>query len=608
MLVVLAAAAVVIVRDFLCFIANPRPLWRGMVHDRNSHYEFALKLALALRGLQPIRFVSIALGQSKVWPPVHGFLTALLIAPLGPDYRVAVIPSLLGWGMTAAFAFLVAKRISPAGARAAATISAALVLASPAYRDYGTDIMLESLGAGLTMMVLYFYAVARQEESVRSWRNLSIALTILFFEKYNFWLLAVLALGAAEILRWCTATPAPIRKAARAFSGKVNRDAVIRELGHPLNLLAAAMLLLMGAIWVRGPRPVQVGPWNISVYPPRDVLTAAYAALALRVMLAAPRGWWRRFRASSRARSQLMLWHVLPVAVSFLLPGRLWMFLWYVGPLNHASTVPVFGLRWALNYYTHAAVYEYHPASWIAWMVGAAFLAAVVSCRNWLPGGTAVVALAIIGGAAVLVHPNQQNRYLFSWFAAVWVAAATAVVATIYSCRLPVPFRIRDPIAGTVAGVAFVTLMIYAWKPPAIRPGLSDLDLSDAYLPTLKPFRQVTFLSNMPIGSFVTWTYLERYRRAGAAVWPLKGSDFSPTMGAQSFTELAVEGTRGEAVIFVDVPAGSPDYMPLSDYSGWKKLCDAVRSDPRLHVSRVWEIASHDVKITMWTRARTGPR
>ncbi len=269
MLVALAAATAVISRNYYYFLAGPRPLWNALVHDRNSHYEFAVRLALALRGFHPVEFLSIMLGQSKVWPPVHGLLTALLMAPGGPDYRLAVIPSLLGWWMTAAFAFLTAKRINPAGGDAAGLIAAALVLASPAYRDYGADIMLESLGAGLTIMALYMYVVAVQDASARAWRNLAIVLTILFFEKYNYWMLAAMALGGAEILR----DPRGWLKTARAIMGRINHHVLIREMSYPLNLIAIAMLVLMAAVWIRGPHPLNLGPYSIAVYPPRDLLT-----------------------------------------------------------------------------------------------------------------------------------------------------------------------------------------------------------------------------------------------------------------------------------------------------------------------------------------------
>ncbi len=286
------------------------------------------------------------------------------------------------------------------------------------------------------------------------------------------------------------------------------------------------------------------------------------------------------------------------------MPGRLWMFLWYVGPFNYAATVQVHGMRWAAAYYAGAAMHEYHPAAWIAWLVAAALIMALAECRNWRPGGIAVVLLVIIGGATVILHPNQQSRFMFSWFAAVWIAAASAMMSAIYSRRLAMASGIRAAIAWTVAIVAFVILMDYALAPRPIPPPLSDLDLSDAYLPALGHFRRVVFLSNMPIGSFVNWTFMERYpRRPDAILWPMKGNDFSLQEGARWFAGLAAASSAEDAIIFIDVPPGSPDYMPLSDYSRWAMLEAAMRSDPRLHVSKTWEVPRNNVKITLWTPA-----
>jgi hypothetical protein len=600
MFVALAVATVVISRNYCSFLANPRPLWNGLVHDRNGHYEFAVELALALRQRQPIRFLSILLDQSKVWPPMHGLLTALLIAPGGPDYRWAVIPSLLGWWVTAAFAFLTAKKISSAGGSAAGLVAVGLVLASPAYRAYGTDIMLESLGAGLTMMALYMYIVASQEGSARAWRNLAIVMTLLFFEKYSYWMLVVLALGGNEILRH----PGHCLTTARSSLGRVNRQMVVGEMSHPLNLIALTMLVLMAAAWIRGPQPLSLARYRISVYPPRNLLTAAYVALALRVAFSAPAGWWQRLFSSSGVqspRSELFRWHVLPVSASFLMPGRLWMFLWHVGPSNYDHTN---GIRWAITYYTGAAVYEYHPSPWTAWVVAGGLVLALAGWRNWRCGGVAVVLLAIIGGAAVILHPNQQSRFLFSWFAAVWVAAAGATISGIYSRRLAIPPGISAPISWIVAIVAFVILIGYAAAPRPVPPPLSDLDLSDAYLPALGGFRRVVFLSNMPIGPFVNWTFMQCYQRPDAILWPLKGADFSPKEGARWFAKLAAASTAKDALVFIDVPPESPDYVPLSEYPQWAKLLEAMRSDPHLRLSTTWEVPGDRAKITLWAPAR----
>ena len=111
MLLVVAAATLVVLCNYGFFLGAPRLLWNSLIHDRNSHYEFAAELVLAIRHFQPIWFFTILLNQSKVWPPPHGLLTTLLMLAVGPNYHLAVIPSVFGWWLTAWFAFLTARRV-----------------------------------------------------------------------------------------------------------------------------------------------------------------------------------------------------------------------------------------------------------------------------------------------------------------------------------------------------------------------------------------------------------------------------------------------------------------------------------------------------------------
>jgi hypothetical protein len=173
-------------------------LWTVIVHDRNGHYWFAQDLALALRDGDIAGFLT-TLDKAKAWPPLHGLLDALILALAGPDYRLAVLPSLIAWAATVLLAFLIARRVAPRHGEIAGAIAAAFVLSSPAHRLFAVDVMLESLGAALTLAVLYAYVVAKQAPTAGRWRALALALSALFLEKYNYWVIAVLALAAAEL-------------------------------------------------------------------------------------------------------------------------------------------------------------------------------------------------------------------------------------------------------------------------------------------------------------------------------------------------------------------------------------------------------------------------
>ncbi|MEI8196593.1 MAG: hypothetical protein WCI73_11845, partial [Phycisphaerae bacterium] len=186
------------------FYARAEGLWNGAVHDRTQHYLFTLKLRNAL-AQGNIGTLIAALWKARLYPPLHGILSALPMC-FGVDYRLAVLPSILGWMLTVVGGFALARQMTPKdtgrlGAWAAGLTAAGFLLASPAHNAYSTDIMLEALGAGLSMLVLWLYMRALERPGDRrAWTFLALALTLLFLEKLNYWLLVVLAMGMDMVL------------------------------------------------------------------------------------------------------------------------------------------------------------------------------------------------------------------------------------------------------------------------------------------------------------------------------------------------------------------------------------------------------------------------
>lgn len=182
------------------FLASPEHLWWSLLHDRNVHYLLGLNVALDIRNLDLVR-LAVDLEDAKVWPPLHGILVGLVLAVFGPDQRLAILPSLVGWIGTALFGFLAARRAAGAYGNWAGLLAAVFILASPAHRAFATDTMLESLGACLTLMCLYYYLRAVQQPAPGGGRALALCLTALFFEKFNYWMIVVLPLAATELAR-----------------------------------------------------------------------------------------------------------------------------------------------------------------------------------------------------------------------------------------------------------------------------------------------------------------------------------------------------------------------------------------------------------------------
>src|SRR5262245_6513370 len=185
---------------YRCFLAAPRHLFAVLPHDRNAHYEFGTNLALDLRHRDWGHLLH-DLDGARVWGILHGILVGLVQVAGGIDFRLAVLPSLAGWVLTAVMGFLLARRLAPGGGTLAGLVAVLFILASPAHHAFATDVMLESLGAFLSLLVVYYYVVTIQEPGRIRGRWLGLALTLLFLLKSNYWTLMMITLVAAELAR-----------------------------------------------------------------------------------------------------------------------------------------------------------------------------------------------------------------------------------------------------------------------------------------------------------------------------------------------------------------------------------------------------------------------
>ena len=107
-------------------------------------------------------------------------------------HELGIVPSLVGWTATIVLVGVLAMKSFDDRflGTVAAVFAVAATSASSVFRLFGTDIMLEGLGAALSALCLMLFARAMDHpQSPRRWQHLSIALTILFFAKYNYWLL-----------------------------------------------------------------------------------------------------------------------------------------------------------------------------------------------------------------------------------------------------------------------------------------------------------------------------------------------------------------------------------------------------------------------------------
>lgn len=605
-LLVLAIALVLAGHSYLQYLDTSRLRWDGLAHDRSGHYAYGLKMAIALRQGKVLRFID-ELERGKVWPPVHGVLVAMVLLVGGFHYQLAVLPSLIGWIMTVVFGFLVARR---AAARRDAGLLAGVValifiVGSPAHRIYATDIMLESLGAGLTLLVLYLYLLAVQRgTSLWTWRGLALALTVLFFEKYNYWLLVILSMLTTQFV----SGPRQYLRSAVVASRTVDwRRWVTNQARQPLNYILVGLVAVVLFLFARGPTALQIAGHRVSLYPPHNLVTAAYAVLLVRVAIALRRErpkWLGRLSIPSQ---QVLRWHVLPIAFSFLLPRRLSAFLWHIGPTNHGDE-PVHDLARAASFYARSLTTDYHVGLWSVLLVAGLLAAAILCGRRLRPGASVVLFLALIAAALVVVHPNQKSRYLHSWLPAAWVGAGMGLACLLYSRPLDGLRRSRWWLAAGVVGLLAVghrtQLLAVGHSPEAGHQGRDSslLDLTDTYLPHLARSRRTTILTTVPFEPLFQWTFLERYQNR-ERLDILRWGPSPSVEGVRDRFEAWLQSTQSDTLVLIDIPPGSYFHGDVGlDYRAFGHVSRLLASQTTFRQTHRWNLTRYGCTITLWRR------
>jgi hypothetical protein len=541
------------------FWPDARYLWWSPIHDRNAHYWMAQCVGLDLRNGD---FIHLArdVERMRVWGPLFPLVTGIVLAISGPDYRFAVLTSLAAWVAAAIGAFLVARRTTPIAGNLAGFVAAVLVMASPAFQAFATDIMLEGPGAFLSLAVVYAYLRARQEPSPGNFRWFALAMTALFFLKCNYWLLALFALAATEACRWA----APILQLGRAVDWSAVRAWSFAQVRHPLSYVLIVPLVLLAAYRSHGPYDIPLGSRSLHVGSADTLADIAYWIGFVRVFGA----WLRVGRPWLAERSAwgvtLIDWHFWPTSAWFLVPKRLAWFVWYLTG-NHG---PGEGEGWAGRFaaYTNALAVDYLPG--MAALVGvvALTIVAFLMARRLRPGGAFLLWFVAVSAGLTMLQPTCRSRFLHSWIAATWVTAGVGLALCIYGWRTGAIGRLRHLTAGAVVGALLLLAGPSALeRGHAFEGGLDPaqrcmLPLADDILPKLDGARRVAILSRHGLRFFMSWTYQERCRQTERIVgeayeMPAEPAQLGPW----------AERTQCDAVVWIDAAPDSPIYFPGRD-------------------------------------------
>jgi hypothetical protein len=462
-----------------------------------------------------------------------------------------------------------------------------LVATSPALALISTDVMLEGLGSGLSAMSLWAFMSAREKPAETwRWRLLAVALTLLFFEKYNYWALVVASVALTSLLI-DTRVRTLAWAAARAALGHASE-----LLRNPFFIAGIVALCIAAAIGIRGPTAFDVFGNRVSLYPPFNIVTVGYVLLFCAAVQL-----WRAHRTPitrfiGPAGSMLLAWHVLPVAVSFLLPRRLAGFVWFLGPSNDPAGRGL-DVGAAIVVYARTIVEGFFSSPLIGCLSLALFAVAAIFQQRIRPEARIVFVFVGVSALALLVHPQHQQRFVSTSMFALFCGAGLGL-AILTQLVAPRSALARLAIGG---GSALAVLAVQLLLPyPAVayatairtRSGPSNLDLVALYQPFVKPREALAIGATFGATDLLYWPLFESCKCTFEIDRPLVDLQSSRAEVAAT-GRLWLETTKAKQVVLIDMPGNPGGLFPYKNMSG---LVDALSQQTRFELVR--EIESRD--------------
>jgi hypothetical protein len=597
---VLIAASVVACLAYTRFWPQAPHLWWSMNHDRNAHYWAAQSVGIDLRR-GDLGHLARDVERMRIWGPLHPLVTGAFLAIFGTDYRLAILTSLVTWVGTAVLAFAAARLAAPSAGNLAGAVAALLVMASGAHQAFATDIMLESPGACLTLAVAYAYLRARQRPSNASHRWLAISLTALFFLKYNYWLIALFAVVAAESGRNTSGLYDRLIDARRGANLAQTSNWLSAQFRHLVSYPLVVVFAFLSAFVVLGPYSVPLPRTRLEVRSGDTLATVACWLVCLRVL-----PWWlREGRAWLQRESAYALtfvnWHVWPAVCWFLVPKRAWLFASYL-LRNHGAGEAAPGLAARVASYTRNLAIDYHAGTAALALVAGLTVLSFLFARRLRPGGAILLWLIAVATGLTLLQPTCRGRFLHSWVAVVWVASGAALAAL----HGGVPGLLRNLRHTCLTLVVAVLLLVCV--PSALIPGHAleggtnpevscALDLPNRFLPQLSSARRVAVISNHPLKFFAMWTYQERFLRTERVI-------AEPDTIPVEHTAFAIwaDMQKCDAVLLINVSAASSFYAP-PDHPSAKQIPSLMASQAAFSAAEQWEWPELGCSATLWRRS-----
>lgn len=354
------------------------------------------------------------------WPPMLSIYQVPFYLVLGGDITSGLRSALAAFVLTALTGCALMWREWGRAALLPASLFLALLVSSPYLLAYASVTMTETLGALVQVLVLLAYARHRQDRTPSSGRIFVISLTVLFFTKYNYFLL--LAVPFALHL-WLERTSGESGAERLAHVKRWVRQALLSPIAVLVALYLAGVLVVMltgGFEFHLLGRRISVHTIGNSGHVVLYVLLARFWYLHRRRKID-----WARITAADPLVRPLLVWLAIPATI------------WAASPYpNHIRDMVNLVINRPLGestvgagvaIYVDALRTEYVYSDWVLASVLAAFGVAAVRYKDQPPAIQWILIAIPLQLAAIALHQTRFPRFLLLTVVLLCLAAASEV-------------------------------------------------------------------------------------------------------------------------------------------------------------------------------------
>jgi hypothetical protein len=443
--------------------------------DSGRHYYEGQRVGLDLRNLEFGQALS-HLMKRDLWPPLQTILIALAVAAFGADMAVGALLSLSAWVLAVGVVAGVAVRLfqvsmqhplDGAGARIAAAsaglLAATWFASTPLLLDLAFTAMQEPLSFFFFSLALLFWIEmmhGRQSGDAQAsaryaWRC-SVLTTLLAFTRYAVWMEWLLAWLVLELIIMPREQRQSLQARLRGFFSRRSPENGPSFWRQPLLLLAAGLLVVWLVNFLFRPlgNNVEVAGRSIHIGVARNMVYWMFVLVVLGTL-----GLWMRHRKRfvdcwaglPVVWQALLMAHVVPVGVWFLIPHRLKLFVgtFLARPEDHKKLYsPLTMIRTQL-----------FAVPWTMWIVVAMLMAVVLFWRRIGLTGRRYFILSLLFLIPIIMVPYEE-RYALPALVPLLPLVAVALTHLLLGTLSRVTGRLGFPLPALVRGLVAVAVSL----------------------------------------------------------------------------------------------------------------------------------------------------